>query len=289
MKILIFGDSGNVGTYLMSFLKKNLFIVDGLSTKKCDLSNILDVESYLQSVPYYDTIIFLVGLAHKKGKKKDFKEFEKYNYQTLINILSVLESQNKIPKQIIFSSTISIYGEQYQRVFYKEDVLKEPKSPYAITKLMAEKYLLKNYPKISWILRFSPIYSKDFTLNIERRIKIKNIFFRIGCGNRLLSLCNLENIGILINGIVHNKIPSGYYNIADNKEYTFNDLIKNKKAKYVFYVPRILVYFIYRFGILTDNIFLKENSIKLLTDNVFPVDKIEEFMHLEYNLTENDL
>ena len=74
MKILIFGDSGNVGTYLMSFLKKNLFIVDGLSTKKCDLSNILDVESYLQSVPYYDTIIFLVGLAHKKGKKKDFKE-----------------------------------------------------------------------------------------------------------------------------------------------------------------------------------------------------------------------
>ena len=124
------------------------------------------------------------------------------NNQTLTNLLSVLNSLNKLPKKIIFSSTISIYGEQYSQNNYFEDSLKLPLSPYAISKLKTEQYLLKYFKDTTWILRFAPVYSQNFLLNIDRRTKIGCYYFRVGQGKYKLSLCNIENIAVVIEGII---------------------------------------------------------------------------------------
>ena len=77
-----------------------------------DLTKEKDVEDYVQKLQKCDALIFLVGLAHKKGKGQDLDEFRCINKQTLINLVSKLDNSNKLPDKIIFSSTISVYGEK---------------------------------------------------------------------------------------------------------------------------------------------------------------------------------
>ena len=169
---------------------------------------------------------------------------------------------------------------------YHEESAKEPFSPYAVTKLEAEEFLLKNYETQSWILRFSPVYAPDFQLNIKRRTRIFSSFYRVGDGKKKLSLCNLENIGLVIQGILEGEISAGIYNISDETKYSYNDLLNSMNAKWVLPVPFFLVKGLYYLGRLVGNIFLKENAIKLISDNVFPSNKIRRYIGLPSRLND---
>ena len=209
------------------------------------------------------------------------------NFQTLENLLSELDRKNKIPKKIIFSSTISVYGEKSQNINYTEELMNKPLSPYAVTKLEAEKYLLEKFQDKSWILRFAPVYSNDFLLNINRRTRIGRIFYRVGKGNRKLSLCNIKNIGIAVEKIINDKVPIGIYNLSDSGEYSYNKLLQKQKAKWVLPIPIFFVKFLYLLGKVFNNVFLIENTIKLISDNIFTSKKICSFINLTASL--NDL
>jgi len=235
-----------------------------------------------------NALIFLVGLAHKKGKGQEFDEFRRINKQTLVNLLSALEVQGKLPNKIIFASTISVYGEKLNQNIYNEDSEKNPFSPYAVTKLEAEEFLLEHYEKQSWILRFSPVYAPNFQLNINRRTKLGGRFYKVGRGTKKLSLCNLENIGCAIQGIIEDKVPAGIYNISDAKDYTYNDLLNYANGKWTLPIPRFLVKGLYIMGKMMNNIFLKENATKLISDNIFPSDKIRQYIELPYALKKDE-
>ena len=292
--ILIAGANGMIGTFVYNRFNKN-YSITALDYSKelikdnffpLDLTQKEDIEIFAEKFSKCDALIFLVGLAHKKGKGKELDEFRRVNKQTLVNLLSSLEKANKLPNKIIFASTISVYGEKYNQNAYDEESEKHPFSPYAVTKLEAEHYLLENYADISWILRFSPVYSPDFQLNINRRTNASGRFYRVGNGEKKLSLCNLENIGSAVQGILEDKVPSGIYNISDEKKYSYNDLLNYVNAKWVIPIPRILVKGLYYVGKVMNNIFLKENAIKLISDNIFPSDKIRSFVDLPATLND---
>ena len=249
-----------------------------------DLTQEADVETFAEKSLKFGALIFLVGLAHKKGKGKELDEFRRINKQTLVNLLSKLDEKNKLPEKIIFASTISVYGEKMNQNIYNEDSKKNPFSPYAVTKLEAEEYLLKNYNTQSWILRFAPVYASNFQLNINRRTKMGGRFYKVGRGSKKLSLCNLENIGYAVKGIIEDKVPPGVYNISDVKDYTYNDLLNYMNAKWVIPIPRVIVRVLYYIGEIMDNIFLKENATKLISDNIFPSDKIRQFIDMPNTL-----
>jgi len=288
VKALIAGGNGYIGSHLYSILEKQASVASidygNCTTEKdfinLDLTNIDKVIDFAANCDHFDVLIFLVGLAHAKGKGKDLPEFKKLNYQTLVNLLSALENNNKIPHKIIFSSTISIYGEKYNQSIYTEDSGKMPFSPYAVTKLEAEQYLLDNYADKSWILRFAPVYSSDFLLNINRRIRMGSKFYRVGKGSRKLSLCNIENIRVAVEAIIKDKVPAGIYNLSDPKEYTYIELLRCQKANWVLPIPAFSVRLLYYLGKFFNSTFLKENSVKLISDNVFPSDKIRSYVEL---------
>ena len=291
-KILIAGVSGFIGSFLYSRFHKD-YSITALDYSKgsieenffpLDLTQEEDVETFAEKFPKFDALIFLVGLAHKKGKGEELDEFRRINKQTLVNLLSKLDEKNKLPEKIIFASTISVYGEKINQNVYNEDSDTKPFSPYAITKLEAEEYLLNNFSNQSWILRFAPVYASNFQLNINRRTKTGGWFYKVGSGSKKLSLCNLENIGSAVQGILADKATAGVYNISDENEYSYNDLLNYVNAKWVIPVPSFVVKGLYYIGKMMNNIFLKENATKLISDNVFPSEKIRQYITLPATL-----
>jgi nucleoside-diphosphate-sugar epimerase len=294
-KVLIVGANGFIGSFLYNRFNKD-YSIAGLDYSKgliednffpLDLTQKADVETFAEESPKCDVLIFLVGLAHKKGKGQELDEFRRINKQTLVNLLSALEGQGKLPKKIIFASTISVYGEKMNQNTYNEESDKNPFSPYAVTKLEAEEFLMEHYLKQSWILRFAPVYSSNFQLNVNRRTKSGRWLYKVGNGRKKLSLCNLENIGFAVQGILEDKVPSGIYNISDENEYTYNDLLTWEKAKWVLPIPVFAIKLLYYVGKFMNSTFLKENTVKLISDNIFPSEKI--CSHIDLPATINDV
>ena len=293
MSFLLTGANGYIGSYLYSQLEEKasftcIDYIRGSSEKdfiNLDLTDNNQVNDFTENCDHFYVLIFFVGLAHKKGKGKEVSEFRNVNKQTLVNLLSALEKKKKLPGKIIFASTISVYGERYDQNRYNETLEPSPFSPYAVTKLQAEKYLLDNFPDQSWILRFAPVYSSNFLLNINRRTKIGNIFYKIGNGTKKLSLCNIDNIKTAVEGIIDGIVPAGVYNISDPVSYSYNDLLNHQGASFVFRIPVLVIRLLYILGRITKNIFLKENSIKLITDNIFPSDKIQKYIKLNSTIS----
>ena len=282
-RYLMCGSTGIIGKQLNE-LFKNTISIDGLSRSNFDFTNIKMINRYFKkNKKQYDGLIFLIGIAHSKGVKKDIDFYRKNNVDTLKNLMTVLEKYNIVPEILIYASTISIYGESYNNSIIVEETVKKPKSPYAITKLEAENYLKKRYPKKYWILRFSPVYHDTFFLNIHRRTKIKKIYFKVGDGKNKISLCNILNIKKVILAIIRGQVPFGTYNISDLIIYSYNDLLKLENQTPI-KIPVFVIRLIYFFSLITDINFLRENSIKLLTDNVYSAKKISNFVNLNEKL-----
>ena len=124
--ILLAGANGNIGSFIFKKLKEEYAITRLSHTQgvlrdnyfALDLTNELKVSTFSKNMPKHYALIFLVGLAHKKGKNQELDEFRRINKQTLVNLLSSLEEQGKLPDKIIFASTISVYGEKVHQNIY---------------------------------------------------------------------------------------------------------------------------------------------------------------------------
>ncbi len=294
--ILLAGGAGIIGSSLIKELNgwHHVISLDKLQTTpspdllQVDLLDMEQISHKLNNLPKLDVLIFLVALAHEKGKHAEMSTFHRINVQTLEFLMDSLEKLNNVPQKIIFSSTISVYGERWSINEYKESTIPIPVSPYAVTKLQAENFLKKHYSDRSWILRFAPVYSQDFNLNIERRTQFFGRCYRVGKGTQKMSLCNIQNIYKTISAILEGKIPSDTYNVSDSHPYSYNDLLNTLfKENRKIVIPRWVVNSAYKVGQVTKNIFLQENGIKLLTDNIYPSKKIMQFVQLTENIVEN--
>ena len=100
-----------------------------------------------------------------------------------------------------------------------------------------------------------------------------------------MSLCNIKNIHNVILGIINDKIPCDTYNLSDKNHYSYNELLSLKSIDKSFKIPVFLIKLLYYVGKITDNIFLIENSIKLMSNNLFPSKKIQKFIEIKFSLT----
>ena len=164
---------------------------------------------------------------------------------------------------------------------YTEEVPLFPRSPYALTKKKSEEYLFRHFEERSLILRLSPVYDKNFQLNIDRRTLFSRMHYKVSDGRKKLSLCSMRNVELCIESIINDMIPPSIYNVSDKNEYNYNDLLKYKKAKKILPIPRIIVSFLYFVGRSFNNSFLIENSIKLLSNNIYSSSsKLQKYISL---------
>lgn len=295
MKILITGVYGTVGSYLCNELKDKHEII-GIGRREkyegchkyysCDITDKAQVENILKENGDLDIIIHCAALAHNKGNDLSKERFMKVNFEATKYFVDLSNRYLNL-KNFIFISTISVYGERLDKDIYVETDFCEPRSPYAVAKKLSEEYIIENCKCNYTMLRLAPVYSKNFTLNIERRSKIKGIPYIVGSGKQKLSLCNIKNIYEAVNYVIDNSEVevNEIYNISDSVVYEFNDLIDFIGAKKKVILPKFGLKILYSLNNVTvKKQFIHENSIKLISDNIYSSKKLSKKVSMKYGI-----
>lgn len=183
MKILITGGAGFIGSHLSEQLLQaghRIEIIDNLSDfypREIKLRNLREVSKY-GSVRFHeldicaeesmDAIVrefqpeVLIHLAAEAGLRRSLQQPLRYEHANVYGTLSLLESCRKFGvRRFIFASSSSVYGATTNVPFREDDEALYPLSPYAASKLSAEKmcYVYAHlYPIQTLCLRLFTVY-----------------------------------------------------------------------------------------------------------------------------------
>ncbi len=223
--ILLTGASGFLGDNIYPILSHK-YTIDTLGLSAKDTYNIDLSKNIPDFITQYDIILHAAGKAHVNlNNLKENTEFFLVNLEGTKNLLKGLEKSGKLPKSIIFISTVAVYGVESGINITEEHALAGT-SPYAVSKIQAEAYLIdwcsKNNVTLG-ILRPSLIAGKNPPGNLGVMINgIKNgKYFRIGNGSARKSILMAEDIARIIPKLANR---GGIFNICANHDPSFNEL-----------------------------------------------------------------
>ncbi len=166
--IVVTGGSGFVGAYVCNHLAEQ-----GHSVRIIDIApppfgvkaefvraSVLDVARLARLVPGAEAIIHLAALVDVNASVEDpFSDFQ-VNVQGTLNVLEAAKSAGI--EKVSYASSAAVYGEPVQ-IPISEDHPTEPSSPYGLSKLCAERYVLlynKLYGMKNNALRLFNVYGK---------------------------------------------------------------------------------------------------------------------------------
>ena len=242
--IAVTGVNGFIGYYTIQKLLDEGYNVIGISIEdKCRIhherliyvkADIRDFDAINALFSQYNIygLIHLAAIVHKKSNDLSYENYYNVNYLSSKNIFELcVKSQ---VKKLLFASTIEVYGDK------KEDLILEnfdcePQSVYGKTKLLAEKALtdlVKSDEMNYAIMRFAPVYAKEFKLNINKRIYLipDKIAYYFKSGEYSFNFCSINNILDFISSFLSaTNVESGIYNISDSNIFNVKEIIKLEK------------------------------------------------------------
>ena len=264
MKITITGSKGFVGAnlhgYLKSFHELHSISVRYQPNQNFDLTT--------------DAIIHLAGKAHDLKKVSNPTDYYEANFELTKQVFdSFLLSDASL---FIYMSSVKAVADDVFGVL-DENTIPNPKTHYGISKFQAENYILNQQlpaGKRVYILRPCMIHGlgNKGNLNLLYKLVSKNIPWPLGAFENKRSFLSIDNLCFVIQELLNrNDIPSGIYNIADDKTLSTNELIalisksQNKLPK-TLAIPKKLIFLLAKIG---DVFHLPLNSERLqkLTDS----------------------
>ena len=264
MKITITGSKGFVGAnlhgYLKSFHELHSISVRYQPNQNFDLTT--------------DAIIHLAGKAHDLKKISQPQEYYEANFELTKQVFdSFLLSDASV---FIFMSSVKASADEVKDILTEENS-PNPKTHYGISKLQAENYILNQkipQGKRIFILRPCMIHGSGNkgNLNLLYHLVSKGIPWPLAAFENQRSFLSIDNLCFVIQELLNRKdIPSGIYNVADDKPLSTNELIglipksQNKLPK-TLAIPKKLIFLLAKIG---DVLHLPLNSERLqkLTDS----------------------
>ena len=224
MTLLFTGASGFLGHNILPLLKTKYSVETVGLTSQDDYTVNLATE-IPKFTEKYDIILHASGKAHSVPKTEKEKQlFFDINLQGTKNLCSALENIG-IPKSFIFISTVAVYGCEYGNDITEEHSL-DGTTPYALSKIKAEKYLegwCAMYGVKLSILRPSLIAGPNPPGNLGAMIKgIKNgKYLSVAGGKARKSVLMVHDIATLIPLLIE---KGGIYNVCDTYQPTFREL-----------------------------------------------------------------
>jgi nucleoside-diphosphate-sugar epimerase len=183
-----------------------------------------------------DILIHCAALVHKKSSDLSRENYFRVNCKGTKNILNFLDKDRL--KQIVFLSTVSVYGDISDNIAPDEDTPANPEDFYGESKLAAENEIREFSQKYHipyTIFRLVPVYGDFFLLNIHKRIYLpgKKAFYKIGDGEQCLSLVSVNNVVDVVAACINN--PSFFnetFIVKDVEDYSINGIIATFKEIY---------------------------------------------------------
>lgn len=223
-KLLFTGGTGFLGHNVMPILVKQYDVTTcGITPEDMVKANLAKEVPVLPE--RYEVVLHACGKAHIVPKTEAEKQaFYDVNYQGTVNLCTSLEKVG-VPKALVFISTVAVYGCEYGELIMEEHPL-EGTSPYAESKIMAEKYLTEwciRHDVTLGILRPSLLAGKDAPGNLGAMVAgIKNGFYmNIAGGKVIKSILMAEDIARLIPLLVE---KGGVYNVCDTRQPSFGEI-----------------------------------------------------------------
>jgi len=224
MKLLFTGASGFLGRNIYQLLEKTYVIKTvGLTSQddyKIDIARNIPVFTEV-----FDVVLHAAGKAHSIPKTGEEKQlFFDVNLQGTKNLCTALENSG-IPKAFIFISTVAVYGCDSGENITEEHPLNGT-TPYALSKIKAEKYLqgwcAMHNVKLS-ILRPSLIAGPNPPGNLGAMIRgIRNgKYLSIAGGKARKSVLMVQDIANLLPMLIE---KGGIYNVCDSYQPSFREL-----------------------------------------------------------------
>ena len=232
MKIIITGATGFVGKNLTQYLTTKSNTVIPLSIRNGDYQ--LDNTA--------DAIIHLVGKAHDTKNTSDDNEYYRVNTDLTIALFDKF-LQSDI-KDFIFFSSVKAAADSVEGTL-TEDSKANPQTAYGKSKLKAETYLLsKQLPSNKRLIIIRPCMihgeGNKGNLNLLYQVVKYSVPWILAAYENRRSFISIDNLNYVIYEILnHPEIPSGIYNIADDKPMSTNALI-TLIAKSINKKPRLL-------------------------------------------------
>ena len=224
MTLLFTGASGFLGSNIIQLLNGAYNIISvGLSPQDTYLVDIAtDIPTFIDA---FDVVFHAAGKAHSVPKTEAEKRlFFDVNLQGTKNLCTALE-RSGIPKAFIFISTVAVYGCDSGENITEEHPLNGT-TPYALSKIKAEKYLqgwcAMHNVKLS-ILRPSLIAGPNPPGNLGAMIRgIRNgKYLSIAGGEARKSVLMVQDIANLLPMLIE---KGGIYNVCDSYQPSFREL-----------------------------------------------------------------
>lgn len=218
-KVIVTGLSGFIG----SNLKK--YIEDDYQVEPLSVRFIPDQKFVFEC----DAFIHLAGKAHDLKKVSVPNEYYEANFELTKQLFDAfLISEASV---FIFLSTVKAVADEVKGVL-TEEVNPNPKTHYGIAKRQAEEYILNKelpFGKRVYILRPCMIHGpgNKGNLNLLYQLVEKGFPWPLGAFENKRSFLSIENLCFVIKELLENEnIPSGVYQLADDKSISTNELIK---------------------------------------------------------------
>ena len=223
-KLLFTGASGFLGYNIRPILE-NSYVVHSIGLTDDDDIKINIAEGPPPLSTHYDVVLHAAGKAHTVPKTEaEKREFYDVNYHGTVNLCEALE-RSGIPSTLVFISTVAVYGCEYGELITEDHPL-EGTSPYAKSKIMAEKFLTEWCAKhgvILGILRPSLLAGRRAPGNLGAMVDgiKKGFYLNIAGGKVKKSILMAEDIAHLL-PLLEEK--GGVYNVCDTFQPTFGEI-----------------------------------------------------------------
>ena len=222
MNLLFTGASGFLGGNTIPFLQD--YTITTLGFEPSDL--VINLANEAPVLPEkYDVVVHAAGKAHVVPRNaQEEHQFYDVNLQGTINLTKALDIVG-IPNSFIFISTVAVYGiDEGENI--TEDHPTNPTTPFGVSKLKAEQYLVEwaEQNKVNLtILRPSLIAGSNPPGNLGAMISgiSSGKYLSIGKASAQKSILMVEDIANLVK-LCYGK--SGIYNVCSQTTPTFKEL-----------------------------------------------------------------
>jgi UDP-glucose 4-epimerase len=231
-RVFITGVNGFLGKNLKNYLSSSFEIK--YSKKKINYREINDSPYDLKNI---DTVIHCAGLAHVNDHKTSYEDF--YHSNVLLTEKTFIEAKQKLVKNFIFISSVSVYDSEKEKTFIDQNTTENPSTNYGKSKLEAERVLKKLQINSSinlYIIRPAMIIGKNSPGNLKKLNKLINfnLPFIVTRKKNLRSFLSISSFCDFIKKLINSNKTSTTFLLANNKSLNLDEILEllreNKKS-----------------------------------------------------------